>query len=177
MTPARICLALCAAILATRSVQFALPGMWPDATLAALFLGGMWLQRPAWIVPLLAAAIGADALAIYGLGVPGDCLSPAYLSLVPLYMLIWGVGWWTSRRADPGVWTASALALATFSVAFILSNAAWYLLSPDTAGMTLSAFLPGVARWYPGYALVSAAYVLATLVVVRYVRIGAPRTA
>jgi hypothetical protein len=177
MSAVRICLLLCAAILVTRGGQFALPGMWPDATLAALFLGGLWLPRSAWILPLLGAAIGADAVAIYGLGVPGDCLSPAYLALVPIYMLVWSAGWWTSRRARGSVWTVSALALATFSVALVLSNAAWYLLSPDAAEVTLTAFVSGIARWYSGYALAGAAYVLATLAFLRCVRLGAPRAA
>jgi len=177
MTPARVCFLLCAAILVTRGGQFVLPGMWPDATLAALFLGGLWLQRPAWILPLMASAIGDDAIAIYGFGVTGDCLSPAYLALVPVYMLVWGTGWWTSGHAKAGLWPASGIALATFSVAFVLSNAAWYLLSADNPGMSLSAFVSGVARWYPGYSFASTAYILAVLAVVRRVRIGAPRAA
>jgi hypothetical protein len=177
MTPVRIALLLCAAILVTRGAQFLVPGMWPDATLAALFLGGLWLRRPAWFLPLIAAAIGADAIAIYGFGVPGSCLSPAYLALVPIYMLVWGAGWWMSRHADAKLWTTGAAALAACTLAFVASNAAWYLLSSDTAGISLAEFASGTLRWYPGYALASVAYVLAALVAVRHLRLGVPRPA
>ena len=165
-----LCLLLVAGVLLTRGAQFAAPGLPPDATLAAMFLGGLWLQRAIWCAPILLAALAADAIAIYGFGVPGDCLSPAYLALVPICMLVWSAGWAAQRSGMAGVWQTAALALLACSVAFVLSNAAWYLLSPDPVGLPASAFLDGLVRWYPAYALSPVAYVLTALALARRYR-------
>jgi hypothetical protein len=69
-----------------------------------------------------------------------------------------------------GVWQTAALALLACSIACVLSNAVWYLLSPDAARLPASAFLDGLVRWYPAYALSPVVYVLGALALARRYR-------
>jgi hypothetical protein len=176
MSRINLCLLLVAVVLLTRGAQFVAPSAPPDATLAAMFLGGLWLQRAVWCAPILIAALAADAIAIYGFSVPGDCLSAAYLALVPICMLAWSAGW-AAQRSRMALWQTAALALLACSIAFVLSNAAWYLLSEDAARLPAPAFLHGLVRWYPAYALSPVAYVLGAVALARRYRAQAAHPA
>lgn len=177
MHPVATFVLLVAAVLLTRGTQFAVSGWLPDLSLAALFLGGLWLRRAAWFAPLMVAIVAADAVAIYGLRVPGDCLSAAYLALVPIYMLVWAAGWAIGRRGAAGPLAMGAAALLAASAAFALSNAAWYFLAPQAAAVPLDAFVAGALRWYPHSALSTTACVLLATLGQRWLLPTSPRPA
>jgi hypothetical protein len=98
ISPVRLWCLFAVVILLTRSMQFAFPAAPPDATLALMFLGGMWIRRWPGFVGLMAAAFAADWIATGSLGVPDFCFSPAYAGLVLVYLAVWG--WWMVCSGD-----------------------------------------------------------------------------
>lgn len=160
VSPVRLWCLFALTILLTRSMEFAFPATPPDATLALMFLGGMWIRRWPGFVGLMAAAFAADWIATGTLDVPDFCFSPAYAGLVPAYLAAWGCGWWLQRKwpqASPLGWLAAAL-LAT-TAAFIISNAFWYAFSESFAGWSVADFGMRVLIYYPAYAGVVLVYV------------------
>jgi hypothetical protein len=176
VSPVRLWCLFALVILLTRSMQFAFPAAPPDATLALMFLGGMWIRHWPGFVGLMAAAFAADWIATGSLGVPDFCFSPAYAGLVPAYLAVWGCGWWLQRRwphaslgdsasplrerwgGDLLAWLAAAL-VAT-SAAFVISNAFWYAFSEGFTGWSMMDFSMRVLAYYPTYAGTVLAYVV-----------------
>jgi hypothetical protein len=64
-------------------------GAWlPDASVAAFFLGGLYLHHHRSFALLLVAALSADLIA-FRLGLaPSACVTPAYFFLVPTYAVV-----------------------------------------------------------------------------------------
>jgi hypothetical protein len=149
-----------AIILLTRSTQFAFPGAPPDATLALMLLGGMWIRRWAGFAGLVAAAFAADCLAIGGLGVPDYCVSPAYVGLLPTYLTVWLCGsWLQARRLHAALFAWLGTMLVASLAAFIISNAFWFAFSGGFSWWTLTRFAAAVAPYFPAYAGPALAYV------------------
>jgi hypothetical protein len=176
VSPVRLWCMFALAILLTRSMQFAFPAAPPDATLAVLLLGGMWIRRWPGFVGLMAAAFAADWIATGTLGVPDFCFSPAYAGLVPAYLAAWGCGWWLQRRwpqaslggsaatpprekrgGDLLAWLAAALVAS--ASAFTISNAFWYAFSESFAGWSVARFSVNVLPYFASYASATLAYV------------------
>lgn len=147
-----LALLLLSAIVVTRGSHFGNAALLPDATLAALFLGGMLLRGGGWLAAMLACAFAVDAYAIGMQGVSDYCLSPAYLGLIPTYALVWLSGRWLARRGGQVALLPYALTgLAAASVAFVLSNAFWYQFSGRFAEMPLTEYAARVSQFYAPY--------------------------
>lgn len=111
----------------------------PDASLALLLIGGLFLRKAAWfaLFVTLATAIDFGASAIdswYGF-----CLTAGYWGMLPTYAAMWLAGLWLSRQTDALDVTKYTLAglVATF-VAFVISTQTYYLFSgrfPNTGAM------------------------------------------
>lgn len=131
----------------------------PDASLAVFFLAGFYLARlalpaAAVFVLLLLVAGGVDYYAIAFRGVSDACISPAYWFLIPTYACVWYAGRWFAARqqlkwASLGV--LAAVAWGSVTVAFLISNASFYLFSGNFANMSLAQYAEGVAKYYPQY--------------------------
>lgn len=131
----------------------------PDASLAVFFLAGFYLARlalPAAVafVLLLLAAGGGDYYAIVFRGVSDACISPAYWFLIPTYACLWYAGRWFAARlqmrwASLGV--LAAVAWGSTTVAFLISNTSYYLLSGRIANISLMQYAEGIAKYYPPY--------------------------
>ena len=103
MTTAAATVGLVLAILVTRVEHFGTAFTPADATLAVLFLAGMWIRR-AWPLPtLLGAATLADQLALRQ-GVSAVCVTAAYLFLIPAYACVW----WAGRASGDVNWRRPA---------------------------------------------------------------------
>ncbi len=176
VSPVRLWCLFALVILITRSMQFAFPAAPPDATLALMLLGGMWIRRWPGFVGLMAAAFAADWIATGSLGVPDFCFSPAYAGLVPAYLAVWGCGWWLQWRWPQAAlggssatqprekWGGELLAWLTAALfataaAFIISNAFWYAFSESFAGWSVAHFSARVLPYYPSSAGATLAYV------------------
>lgn len=163
--------ALGAVILATRGHHLPTPATLGDATLAALFLGGLWLARWRHFAVLLGVAALTDFLAVRA-GVSAWCITPGYVGLIPAYAALWWAGR-ASRGAGLAV-TATALAggVAAF---FVVSNAAFYAGSGYFENLPLVDFSTAVVRYLPGYLVSSFVYAAAGLAVAALARLAPQR--
>jgi hypothetical protein len=161
-------------MLATRFTHFGSGTMLPDASLAVFLLAGFYLRR-AWVLaPLLLLAGVIDYLATQKMGVSEYCLSPAYGFLIPAYAALWCGGRWYAARHSlqaSSLAPLTAAVLISVSVAFVISETSFYLLSdryPDLdwmqyARLSATFYLPymGSAIFY--VAVAAFAHVLLTM--------------
>lgn len=131
----------------------------PDASLAVFFLAGFYLARlalPAAVafVSLLLVAGGVDYYAIVFRGVSDACISPAYWFLIPTYACMWYAGRWLAARQQMkwvNLGVLAAVAWGSTTVAFLISNGSYYLLSGHVADKSLMQYAEGIAAYYPPY--------------------------
>lgn len=139
-------------ILLTRMNHFGDNIYLPDATLAALFSGGMLISRSSWLALAIGVAFGMDFYALGYKGVSDYCMSLGYWGLIPTYAAVWGLGRWLAKREQPFAVLPYALAgwVAT-SIAFVLSNAFWYSFSDKVNTLTIVEFSQRIAKYYTPY--------------------------
>jgi hypothetical protein len=147
-----IAIALLAVMAATRSHHFTSllgPG---DATLAAFFLGGMFLRRAGWLALFLATAGLVDFLAVQG-GTSAWCITPGYALLAPAYGALWAAGGFCAGvpQSPAGLLRAAGLLAGGVVVFFVISNLGFYAFADLPGGMSASQFAPRVAVYLPGY--------------------------
>ena len=143
----------------TRGSHFGSSINLPDATLAIFLVAGFMLPRytltalTAFIFLLLEAG-GIDYYAITYNGVSDYCVSPAYWFLIPTYAVMWFAGHWFASRQQNN-WNGLALFAAVSwlatSVAFMISNGAFYLFSGRFTEMNIAEYAARVAKYYPSY--------------------------
>ncbi len=126
----------------------------PDASWAVFFLAGLYLHNARAFLLLLAEAFLIDYLAIRYGGVSGWCVTPAYGFLIPTYAALWGAGKWCARfrpfRLSAMAGITVALIGAT-TLAFLISNASFYLFSGRFAELDWLRYGLNVAHYYPEY--------------------------
>ena len=162
----------------TRGSHFGSSINLPDATLAIFLLAGFMLPRytlaaTAAFIFLLLEAGGLDYYAIAYHGVSDYCVSPAYWFLIPTYASMWFAGHWFAARKQNN-WNSLALFggvswLAT-SIAFLISNSAFYLFSGRFTEMSVAEYAARVAKYYPSY--VSGGLMYLALAAVIYVAVN-----
>ena len=153
-------LALAALMAATRFYShFGSSISLPDASLAVFFLAGFYLARlslPAAVafILLLLEAGGVDYYAIVFRGVSDSCISPAYWFLIPTYACMWYAGRWFAARQQmkwANLRVLAAVAWGSTTVAFLISNGSYYLLSGHFADISLMQYAGRIAKYYPPY--------------------------
>ena len=144
--------ALIASIVLTRTQHFGSDVYLPDATLAALLLGGILVNARAWLALAILTAFAMDAYALGWKGVSDYCMSPGYWGLIPTYALVWGLGRSLKTRSAPvSTLTYALTAWLAFSLAFVVSNAFWYAFSDKVATLTPLQFSQAVSVYYLPY--------------------------
>lgn len=143
----------------TRGSHFGSAINLPDATLAIFLIAGFMLPRftlvaLAAFIFLLLEAGGLDYYAIAYRGVSDYCVSPGYWFLIPTYASMWFAGHWFASRKQNN-WNSVALfAVVSWlasSIAFLISNAAFYTLSGRFSEMNIAEYAARVAQYYPPY--------------------------
>lgn len=168
-SPYSLCLVLAGLMALTRFHPPASPLDIPDASLAVFFLAGCWL-RPSWpFAALFVVATAIDYLAVAYGGVSGDCFSPAYWFLIPTYACLWYGGRQYAMRYQDLAWPSLPPLLialwTTASLAFLISNASFYLYSGHFSDMSGWHYALSVAKYYPPYLAGAFGYVTAALIV------------
>jgi hypothetical protein len=156
-------LALAALMAATRFQHFGSSQLLPDASVAVFLLGGFYLARARWFALFFAEALVIDQLATSLAGISDWCITPAYGFLLPAYGAAWLAGMWTARGVLPSLRGAlrAALAFVTGVLGwFVISNAGFFLFAGYFDEMSVIEFASRVARYFPGYFVAAAAYVL-----------------
>ncbi len=146
--------ALMALMAATRFHHFGTPFALPDASLAVFFFAGLWLGGRYLFGLLLLEAGLIDYLAITKLGVSDFCVSKAYVFLIGSYGAMWLGGKWCRKftlLTLAGAAQQFAALVAAVSVAFVLSNGSFYLLSGRFSDSVPGQYLAGFAEYYPPY--------------------------
>jgi hypothetical protein len=152
-------MALIALILLTRSSHFGTSVLLPDATLAALFLTGMLMQKLRWLAIAIVTSFAMDFYALGFAGVSDYCMSLGYWGLIPTYAIVWGVGRYLAKQEKPFALSVFVpAAWVSTSLAFILSNAFWYSFSDKVNTLTAVEFSERVAQYYTPYISFTAFY-------------------
>lgn len=148
--------ALIALMLATRahSDHFGSPINLPDASLAVFFMAGLWFSSWRFFTVLLVEAALIDYVAITHMGVSDYCISPAYVFLIPTY----GALFFTGRIAagyqklqTQDVLLQLGLLIGATSLAFLLSNGSFYVLSGRFGDLHWLQYVERVTTYYPAY--------------------------
>ncbi len=139
---------------ATRYHHFGSALHLPDASLAVFALAGFYLRRWIYLPVFLLGAGLIDYLAINYAGVSDFCVTPAYAFLVPTYAVMWFAGLWYARHhrmAWGSLVSLFATVLGATSLAFLISNASFHLLSDRLTDTSFGAYVNGVIAYYPPY--------------------------
>lgn len=147
----------------------------PDASLAVFLLAGFLTARLTWLavlsfIVLILEAGGIDYYAINVAGVSDWCVTPAYWFLIPTYASMWIGGRWFAARQQynfNGLALYSGVSLITTSIAFLISNASFYLFSGRYSEMSVAEFAERVTQYYSPYLAGSMTYL--TLAAVIYI--------
>lgn len=102
----------------------------PDASLALLLVGGLYLRKTSWFVLFAALATAIDFGAAAVDSIQSFCLTAGYWGMLPTYAAMWLAGVWLSKQDNSLHVMKFSLAglLATF-VAFVISTQTYYLFS------------------------------------------------
>lgn len=160
--------ALVALMAATRMHHFGSALHLPDASLAVFLLAGFLISNPLLFGTLLLDAGLIDYLAITQFGVSDFCVTSAYWFLIPTYAVLWFSGRYYARVHQHS-WRSlgifSGLAVAAVSVAFLISNGAFYAFSGRFPDMNMSEYAIRVAQYYVPYLTSAIVYLVpATLI-------------
>ncbi|MDF1583938.1 MAG: hypothetical protein RQ733_07120 [Methyloprofundus sp.] len=157
----------------TRSDHFGSAITLPDASLAVFYLAGIFTGGLASFVVLLAEAALLDYVSISQFQVSDYCISPAYVFLIPTYAVMLFAGRWSAKYAQLNAKHLSrqfAHLFAAGSIAFVISNGSFYLLSGKFPEMSLMEYAGRVAKYYPDYMSSALIYSFAILLLTRFVQ-------
>lgn len=147
-------LTLAALMAATRMHHFGSALHLPDASLAVFMLAGFFIASPLFFAGLLLEAGALDYVAVTYLSVSDWCVTPAYWFLIPTYAVVWFAGRYYARihqHSLRSLGVFSGIAFAAISVAFLISNGAFYLFSERFPNMNVAEYAARVAQYYPQY--------------------------
>ena len=148
---------------ATRMHHSGTPLHFPDASLAIFLLAGSLIASPLLLGALFLEAVLIDYLAITQFGVSDFCVTPAYWFLIPTYAVLWFAGRSYARihqNTPRSLGVFAAISFAAVSVAFLISNGAFYAFSGRFADMNAAEYAARVARYYLPYLAGAAAYLI-----------------
>jgi len=159
--------ALAAVMAATRFDHFGSAVTLPDASLAVFFLGGLYLARAGRMavfafVALIVEAVAIDFYVTSAQGISDWCLTPAYWFLLPTYGSLWLSARWLALQnltQGKGLVVLAGVAWLANSFAFVLSNAAFYLLSEHFSDMAPMEYANRVSAYYGSYVSVALLYI------------------
>ncbi len=158
--------ALLAVMLATRFHHFGTALNLPDASMAVLFVGGLYLRRHAAFIVFVALAVVVDWISIDYAGVSSFCVTPAYAFLLPAYAVLWNGGRAWADRLQPtraSMAFAFGIALVCASASFAISNSAFYWLGGRYANPHLGEYLARLWQWGPLFVRTTLCYIALAL--------------
>ena len=134
----------------------------PDASLALLLIGGLYLRKTAWFAFFVVLATVIDFGASTIDSWYGFCLTAGYWGMLPTYAAMWLAGFWLSKQSDSldvVKYTFAGL-LATF-LAFIISTQTYYLFSDRFPNNGIIETMQYGWNYLPSYMGFTAMYLLA----------------
>lgn len=165
--------ALAMLMVMTRSDHFGSAISLPDASLAVFYLAGIFSGGIMSFALLLTEAALLDYIAITHWQVSDYCISPAYVFLIPTYAVMFFAGRWSAEYTAFGshdVLRQFAYLLGAASVAFLISNGSFYLLSGKFPELSAAQYIQRVAKYYPAYVSSTLMYSLSILFFTRWIQ-------
>ena len=124
----------------------------PDASLALLLIGGLYLRKALWFgfFVVLATLIDFSAAAVDS--IQAFCLTPAYWGMLPTYAVMWLGGVWLSKQADPlHVIKYAVVSVLATVIAFVISTQTYYLFSGRFPAKGLAESMQHGWEYLPNY--------------------------
>lgn len=159
---------LVALMAATRMHHFGSNLHLPDASLAVFILAGFLVASPLFFGALLIEAGLLDYVAITHMGVSDYCVTSAYWFLIPTYAVLWGTGrYYAKLHRDTlrSFGLFSALSFVSLSVAFFISNGAFYLFSGRFSDVSLSGYTARTSQYYWPYVESAVTYLVPAVLI------------
>lgn len=157
----------------TRSDHFGSAITLPDASLAVFFFAGIFACGISGFILLMAEAALLDYIAIAFWQVSDYCISPAYVMLIPTYAVMYYAGLRSIKFAGTNFRDLSLCAtylLGAATLAFLISNGSFYLLSGKFPELSVMHYAQSVARYYPAYVSSTLIYSLVILLFTKFVQ-------
>lgn len=155
--------ALIVLMAATRLHHFGSSLHLPDASLAVFLLAGFLVASPLLFGALLIEAALLDYVAVAHMGVADYCMTSAYWFLIPTYAVLWVAGRAYAKMHQDSLRSLglfSVISFASVSVAFFISNGAFYLFSGRYPDMSVSEYASSTAQYYVPYVNSAAIYLI-----------------
>jgi hypothetical protein len=133
----------------------------PDASLALLLIGGLYLRKAAWLVGfvMLATAIDFSAAAIDSL--QAYCLTIGYWGMLPTYAAMWLAGVWLGKQSNGlDALKFSLAAMVSTLAAFVISTQTYYLFSGRFPNHGLVETMQYGWNYLPSYLAYTAMYLV-----------------
>ena len=166
-------IALMILMAATRFHHFGDAISLPDASLAVFFLAGLWFGGIALFATLVLEAGLIDYIAITQFSVSDFCISPAYVFLIPAYAAVWFGGRVSasfSSQSFSHLAVKFMLLIIGISVAFLISNGSFYLLSDKYPDTSWAEYTSRFMQYFPSYLKYSTFYVVLIYALTQLVR-------
>lgn len=134
----------------------------PDASLALLLIGGLYLRKAVWFGLFVAIATAIDFGAAAVDSLQAFCLTPAYWGMLPTYAVMWLAGFWLSKQSNSfDAFKYSAAAVLATLLAFVISTQTYYLFSGRFPEKGVIESLQHGWEYLPSYMSFSLMYLLA----------------
>lgn len=163
-------IALMAMMALTRMHHFGSAFALPDASLAIFFFAGIGVSSLWFFALLLFEAGFIDYIAITQFNVSNFCLSPAYVCLILTYATMWFMGKYciafNALSFNDSLKTFGLATLAT-TVAFIISNGSFYVLSDRFGELSWHQYVSQSGRYYPAYLSSTLIYIVIGLALIK----------
>jgi hypothetical protein len=108
----------------------------PDASLALLLIGGLYLRKATWFALFVALATAIDFGAAAIDSIQAFCLTDGYWGMLPTYAVMWLAGVWLSKQNNSfDAFKFAFAGLLSTLLAFVISTQSYYLFSgrfPDS---------------------------------------------
>jgi len=134
----------------------------PDASLALLLIGGLYLRKAAWfgLFVALATAIDFGAAAVDSL--QGFCLTAGYWGMLPTYAVMWLAGFWLSKQTNSfDAFKYTVVSVLATLLAFVISTQSYYLFSGRFPAKGVIESLQHGWEYLPSYMGFTAMYLVA----------------
>jgi hypothetical protein len=160
---AMILILLIACMIATRFKHFGDAMHLPDASMAVLFIGGVYLRRHLAFAGFVTLAVLVDWVSVSYAGVSAFCITPAYAFLLPAYAVLWYGG--RASGMSRSFFGTLALGFVAASISFAISNGGFYWLGGRYANPNVAEYVARLWQWGPLFVRTTMAYIVVALLV------------
>lgn len=133
----------------------------PDASLALLLIGGLYLRKAAWFALFVVLATAIDFGAATIDSAQGFCITAGYWGMLPTYAAMWLAGLWLSKQQNSfDVFKFSFAGLLATFLAFVISTQSYYLFSGRFPANGMIESLQHGWEYFPSYLGFTAMYLV-----------------